>query len=382
MSNKLLTKSDFDPADWVNPKWQLKNSIRTLDVASQWLNVTAEEAGAIDNCSSNFKWSVTPYYMSLMDKDDPNCPVRLQAMPNNQEMIAFKGAEPDPVGDTIYMKTNRVVHKYPNRVIFLATDTCPVYCRHCTRKEHTMAMREGATYFGEGEQGRIRDYDNDFSYIAAHPEIEDVLITGGDPLSLVDKKLEQILTGLRGIPHIKIIRIGSRFPVLMPQRITDEFCDLLERHKPMWFSTHFNHPKEITPEAIAAVDKIQRRGITVQNQTVLLKNINNDVATMRALNMGLVMAGIRPYYLYHCDNVSGVSHFMTTVNEGLEIMRGLKGHITGFASPEYIVTTRIGKIALTEQFTAMTEDGKLQVTNYKGETYVLPYGMDDTLSPK
>ncbi len=382
MSNKLLTKADFNSEDWNNSKWQLKNSINTLERASQWINVTPEEATAIEDCSSSFKWSVTPYYMSLMDKYDPNCPIRLQAMPNNQEILEFKGAEADPVGDTVYMKTNRVVHKYPNRAIFLATDTCPVYCRHCTRKEHTMATREGATYFGEGEQGKIRDYEGDFAYIAAHPEIEDVLITGGDPLSLVDKKLEQILSGLREIQHLKIVRIGSRFPVLMPQRITDELCDILERYKPLWFSTHFNHSKEITPEAIAAIDKIQRRGITVQNQTVLLKNINNDVSTMRALNMGLVEAGIRPYYLYHCDNVSGVSHFMTTVNEGLEIMSGLKGHITGFASPEYIVTTRVGKIPLAQNFTEITKDGKLKVTSYKGETLVLPYGMGDTLAPK
>lgn len=378
----LLTKDAFALDDWSDPRWHLKNAIKSLDEAKKWINVTPDEAQAIDSCASKFKWSVTPYYMSLMAKDDPSCPVRLQAMPHGDEVLSFEGADTDPVGDTYYIKTNRVVHKYPNRVIFLATDTCPVYCRHCTRKEHTMAINQDATYFKEGALGRRTGYEEDFAYIAAHPEIEDVLITGGDPLSLVDKKIDEILSGLRAIPHLKIVRIGSRFPVLLPQRITEELCDIFEKHKVLWFSTHFNHPKEITNEAKIAVQRLQRRGIIVQNQSVLLKGINNSVETMRNLNMSLVSCGIRPYYLYHCDNVSGVSHFMTSVEEGQAIMRGMKGHITGFAVPEYIVTTKVGKIPLAQNFTSLNSEGKLVVANYKEETFVMPYGIADTLKPR
>jgi len=210
-------------------------------------------------------------------------------------------------------------------------------------------------------------WEQDFEYIASHPEIRDVLLTGGDPLTYSDEKLELIISRLRKIPHVEIIRIGSRYPVLLPQRITPEFCAMLEKYHPIWLNTHFNHPKEITPEAAAACDRLLRHGIPVQNQTVLLKGLNDDLETMKSLLKGLLKIRVRPYYLYHCDNVTGVSHFVTSIEKGREIMRGLLGHMTGFAVPQYIVTTKLGKIPLWEEQFHQDEQG-YWLENYNHDT--------------
>lgn len=345
--------------DWIS---HLQHRITTVEDLRQWINVTPNEEEAIQTSAGKYRWSITPYYASLMDKHDENCPIRLQAVPNNNEFLPFPGSDPDPVGDTVYRKTNRVVHKYPDRIILLITDVCAVYCRHCTRKYHTTDV-EG-TYF---ETNSAASWDADFDYIASHPEIRDVLLTGGDPLTFSDEKLDLIISRLRKIPHVEIIRIGSRYPVLLPQRITPEFCSMLEQYHPIWLNTHFNHPKEITPEAAEACDRLLRHGIPVQNQTVLLKGINDDLATMQTLLKGLLKIRVRPYYLYHCDNVTGVSHFMTSVEKGREIMRGLLGYMTGFAVPQYIVTTKLGKIPLWEEQVHLDDDG-YWLENYKGET--------------
>lgn len=329
---------------WLDWRSQLQHRISTLDDLRQWINVTPDEEKAIRDSAGKYRWSITPYYAALMDKDDPLCPIRQQSVPSVQEFMSFPGSDPDPVGDTVYRKTNRVVHKYPDRVIFLVTEVCAVYCRHCTRKYHTTDL--SGTYF---ESSEAASWEQDFDYISSHPEIRDVLLTGGDPLTYSDEKLELIISRLRKIPHVEIIRIGSRYPVLLPQRITPEFCAMLEKYHPIWLNTHFNHPKEITPEAAAACDRLLRHGVPVQNQTVLLKGINDDLETMRSLLKDLLKIRVRPYYLYHCDNVTGVSHFATSVEKGREIMRGLLGHMTGFAVPQYIVTTKLGKIPLWEE---------------------------------
>lgn len=346
---------------WSDWRSQLQHRITTVEELRKWVAVTDDEEEAIRASIGKYRWAITPYYTSLMDKDNPNCPIRLQAVPNKQEFLPFPGADPDPVGDTVYRKTNRVVHKYPDRVIMLVTEVCAVYCRHCTRKYHTTDL-EG-TYF---ETNTAASWEKDFEYIASHPEIRDVLLTGGDPLTHSDEKLELIISRLRKIPHVEIIRIGSRYPVLLPQRITPEFCAMLEKYHPIWLNTHFNHPKEITPEAAEAVNRLLRHGIPVQNQTVLLKGVNDDLETMRALLKGLLKIRVRPYYLYQCDNVTGVSHFMTSVEKGREIMRGLLGHMTGFAVPQYIITTKLGKIPLWEEQLHEDENG-CWLENYKGE---------------
>lgn len=348
--------------DWSDWRSQLRNRITTVEQLEDWIRVTPAERDAIAASTEKYRWSITPYYASLMDRDDPQCPIRQQAVPSLQELMEFPGADPDPVGDTVYRKTNRVVHKYPDRVIMLVTKACAVYCRHCTRKYHT-TNREGS-YF---EQGEGVSWDLDFDYIAQHPEIRDVLLTGGDPLTYGDERLEWIISRLRQIPHVEIIRIGSRYPVLLPQRITPEFCQMLDRYQPIWFNTHFNHPKEITPEAAAACDRLLRHGVVVQNQTVLLKGINDSLEVMQDLLKGLLKIRVRPYYLYHCDNVTGVSHFATSVETGRTIMKGLIGHMTGFAVPQYIVTTALGKIPLWEEQVHHDDHG-YWLENYQGKT--------------
>ncbi|MCK7623764.1 arginine 2,3-aminomutase [Streptomyces sp. RS10V-4] len=343
----------------------MRKRITSAEKAREWLVLSPGEEKAIAETAGTYRWSITPYYASLMDPLDPACPIRQQGVPALGELAEYSGAEVDPVGDMYFRKTNRVVHKYPDRVIMLITEACPVYCRHCTRKFHTTDV--SGTYFRDNEGGA---YDEDLRYIADHPEIRDVLLTGGDPLSYQDGKLEEIIAGLRAIPSVEIIRIGSRFPVLLPQRITDGLCEMLARHHPVWLNTHFNHPKEITPEAAAAVDRLLRHGIPVGNQTVLLRGVNDDVATMRTLMTELLRIRVRPYYLYHCDNVTGVSHFMTSIEKGWEIMEGLQGHITGFGVPQYVLTTKLGKIPLAQPYFTPTEDG-LRLRNYRGQEMVV-----------
>ncbi len=357
------TKKDLIWDDW---RSQMQHRIQTLDALRGWIKVTDQEELAIKACEGKYRWSITPYYASLMDPEDDTCPIRRQAVPSALEVQTFPDTSVDPVGDMVYRKTNRVVHKYPDRVIFLVTDVCPVYCRHCTRKYHTTDL-EG-TYF---ESNPAADWDPDFAYIENTPAIRDVLLTGGDPLTLTDEKLESIIARLRAIPHVEIIRIGSRYPVLLPQRITPDLCQMLDRYQPIWLNTHFNHTKEITSDSAAAVDRLIRHGVVVQNQTVLLKGINDSVETMKALLHGLLKIKVRPYYIYHCDNVTGVSHFMTSIEKGRDIMRGLWGHTTGFAVPHYIVTTMLGKVSLAEESVHQDAEG-YWLENYQGKTMRLP----------
>lgn len=365
MSNEPRTPSDARPrpprelGDW---RRQMAHRITTLEELREWIEVTPGEEEAIRRSEGKYRWSITHYYASLMDPHDEHCPVRRQAVPSLREFDPPPEASVDPVGDMYYRKTNRVVHKYPDRIVFLVTAVCPVYCRHCTRKYHTTDM--DGTYFEEKES---KSLEQDFAYIAAHPEIRDVLLTGGDPLVYPDEKLGFILRSLRAIEHVEIIRIGSRFPVLMPARITPELCKLLEEVHPVWLNTHFNHPKEITPEAAAACDRLLRHGVPVQNQSVLLKGVNDDAETMRALVHGLLKIRVRPYYLYHCDNVVGVSHFMTSLEEGRAIMEQLAGYTTGFAVPQYVLTTDLGKIPASRQMLERDENGEVWIESYRQE---------------
>lgn len=347
--------------EWSSWKFQMRNLIRTKDSLSKWINLSERESEGIDSTASSYLWTITPYYASLMDPNDENCPIRLQSVPSPKEMDRNSSAGVDPVGDMENGKTRRVVHKYPNRVILLVSDTCPVYCRHCTRKFHTTAI--GGSYYAEEFR---RDYKADFEYIRAHPEITDVLLTGGDPLILSDEKIEIIIKELRSIDHIQVIRIGSRYPVFLPQRITPEFCAMLERYHPIWFSTHFNHPVEITDESAAAVEMLLRSGVPVQNQTVLLKGINDSADIMRELNRRLLAIRVRPYYLYHADNVDGVSHFRTSLRDGLDIMSRLHGAESGFSVPNYVLTTKLGKIPISNSY--YTEFGSsFLIRSFDGE---------------
>lgn len=347
---------------WSDWRSQMRHRITTLERLREWVSVSPEEEAAIAACAGKYRWSVTPYYASLMDKTDPSCPIRRQAIPSMAELTPVANSSVDPVGDRSFRKTNRVIHKYPDRVVVLVTEQCPVYCRHCTRKYHT--TDSDGTYFGESEGA---SWEPDFRYLEAHPEIRDVLLTGGDPLTYSDERLEPVLARLRAIPHVEIIRFGSRYPVLLPMRITTAFCEMLERYHPIWLNTHFNHPKEVTPEAAAAVDRLVRHGVVVQNQSVLLKGVNDDPATMRDLLRALLRIHVRPYYLYHCDNVTGVSHFATDIEQGRAIMNSLLGYFTGFGVPQYVLTTPLGKIPLWEERLHTAEDGSYWVENFRGE---------------
>ncbi|EEM14117.1 MULTISPECIES: arginine 2,3-aminomutase [Bacillus] len=363
-------KTDWDWNDW---RLQFRNRIQKIEELKQYINVTPEEEQAIKRCEGIYRWAVTPYYASLMDKDDPSCPIRKQAIPSSGEFMINEYSDVDPVGDTKYRVTNRIVHKYPDRIIMLITDQCPVYCRHCTRKYHTTDL--DGTYF---ERSEAEGYEIDFEYIENHPEIRDVLLTGGDPLTYSDRRLESILKRLRSIPHVEIIRFGSRYPVLLPQRITKEFCEMLEKYHPIWLNTHFNHPKEVTKESAHAVNLLLKHGVPVQNQSVLLKGINDDLDTMKQLVQALLKIRVRPYYLYHCDNVTGVSHFMTSLEKGVEIMRGLVGHTTGFATPNYIITTINGKIPIPLETVLEHSDEGLILKSYEDKETVIPYLKAET----
>jgi len=359
---KMSKNATLKPLVWSDWRSQLQHRITTVEQLREWINVTEREEKAIKACTDKYRWSITPYYASLMDEHDETCPIRQQAVPSLLELEHSPGTSVDPVGDRAYRQTNRVVHKYPDRVLLLVTHFCATYCRFCTRKYHTMDL--DGTYF---ERDEATSWEEDYDYIASHPAIRDVLLSGGDPLIYSDSKLDQIISRLRQIPHVEIIRLGSRFPVVLPQRITPELCTMLEQYHPLWFNTHFNHPKEITPEAAQACDRLLRHGIVVQNQTVLLKGINDDLPTMRELLTGLLRIRVRPYYLYHCDNAVGVSHFATSLEKGREMMRGLSGYITGFAVPQYVLTTPLGKIPLWEENIHRGDEG-YWVENYEGET--------------
>jgi lysine 2,3-aminomutase len=347
---------------WNDWRWQMRNRIDTIEKLRNWIVPTQAELVGIVKCGTKMRWSITPYYASLLRRDDPHCPIRKMAIPCDGEFLLDENASEDPVGDRSFAKSRRIIHKYPDRVIFLVSDSCPVYCRYCTRKFHTIVR--DSTYFGESD---TLDLESDLDYIRCHPEINDVLLTGGDPLSLSTRRLDHILGSLRSIAHVTLIRIGSRYPVLLPMRIDEELCETLRRHKQVYLSTHFNHPNELTSDAIAACQRLLNAGVPVLNQSVLLRGINDDVETLRTLFRGLVANGITPYYLYHCDNVSGITHFMTTLNKGRAIMAELQGYMTGFAVPRYVLTTRLGKIPVDSDHIRLLEDG-VEVRNYLGQT--------------
>jgi len=345
---------------WDDWQSQMSNRIDTLVELRNWVDVTEREEKAIRKSKGKYRWSITPYYASLMDQGDETCPIRLQAVPHLEEFEEEHITDVDPVGDMLYLKTNRVVHKYPDRVILLVTLSCAVYCRHCARKHYTADINASLL-----SKDRATSLEEDLDYIATHPAVRDVLLTGGDPLVYSDAKLEYLIRRLREIPSVEIIRIGTRFPVVLPQRITHELCDMLQRYHPVWLNTQFNHPKEVTEEAAAACNRLLRYGIPVQNQSVLLRGINDDLDTMRMLLRKLLQIRVRPYYLYHCDKAAGISHFSTSIEKGRGIIDGLFGYMTGFGVPQYVLTTKIGKIPISNDYVNSAPDG-LVVTNYEG----------------
>lgn len=355
-------------ADWNDWHWQLRNRITSLEQLEPMLRLSKEERAGILFAPGKLSLAITPHFFNLIDPDDPACPVRRQVIPRIEESEVAHGESPDPVGEESTMPVPGIVHRYPDRVLFLVTDRCAAYCRYCTRSR-LVSNAQAYDFHPELEQG--------LAYIAAHPEIRDVLLSGGDPLLLSDAKLDALLGRLRAIPHVEFIRIGSRIPVFLPQRVTPELCDALRRHGPVWLSIHVNHPKEVTAELAAACERLSFAGVPLGNQSVLLRGVNDDEEVMRSLVHRLLMIRVRPYYLYACDLIEGSSHLRVPVERGIEIVRSLRGHTTGYAVPQFVIDAPGGggKVPVNPAYVQAIQDGIVELRNFEGRTFSYPSGV-------
>ena len=351
--------------DWADWRWQLKNRITAKEKLEQILILSESEKTAL-NCESKLiPFSITPYYASLLPRDNASDPIRKAIVPVIDETIFSEGESADPLSEDECSPVPGIVHRYPDRVLFLVTDFCSVYCRYCTRSR----MVGHADNFNS-----VKQWEHAISYIKSRPEIRDVLLSGGDPLTLPDEMLDWLLTELRNIPHVEMIRIGTKVPVVLPQRITPELIGILKKFHPLWMSIHFTHPDELTPETQKACIALADAGIPLGSQTVLLKGINDNSETMKKLVHGLIKVRVRPYYLYQCDPIPGSSHFRTPVRKGLELIESLRGHTTGYAIPHYVIDAPGGggKIPLQPQYYVGREDNNIVLRNYNQLTFKYP----------
>lgn len=350
-------------ADWNDWKWQVRHRIRDLKELARIVQLSDDERTAIEKHDGPLPVGITPYYASLIAECDPMQGIRRTHIPVNGEYVRVRGEAEDPLGEDHDTATPGLVHRYPDRVLFLTTGFCSTYCRYCTRSRMVGGGNEYTFNLSQWEQSA--------QYIEAHPEIRDCLLSGGDPLTIGDDKLEWLLARLRSIKHLEFLRMGTKVPVVMPQRITPQLVKILKKYHPLWMSIHFTHPDEITPEVTEACTRLANAGIPLGSQTVLLKGINDNVETMKALVHRLLKIRVRPYYLYQCDPVTGSSHFRTPVEKGLEIIRGLRGHTTGYAVPTFVVDAPGGggKIPLMPDYIVGRTGDDLVLTNFEGGTY-------------
>jgi lysine 2,3-aminomutase len=357
---------DITRFEWFDWRWQLRNAIRDADSLSQMIRLSENERQAMLHHAGSLPVSITPYYASLIDPDDPSDPIRRCVVPIVDECLHTEGEDEDPLCEDVDSPVPGIIHRYPDRVLFLATDTCSTYCRYCTRSRIIERSNRHALNFEK--------WNKALDYIAGNKNIRDVLLSGGDPLTLPDEKLEWLLARLHKIHHVEILRIGTKVPVVLPQRITPALTAMLKKYHPLWMSIHITHPKELTPEMSAACIRLADAGIPLGSQTVLLSNINDDVATMTRLVQGQLQIRVRPYYLYQCDPIPGSSHFRTPISTGLNIIQGLRGHTTGYAVPTYVVDAPGGggKIPLLPEYVIGWENGDLLLRNYEGNTYRYP----------
>jgi lysine 2,3-aminomutase len=356
--------SDSDWNDW---KWQLKHRVTTVAQLERLMpTLTPEErAGAILAGESKLAMAITPYFFNLIDPSDENCPVRRQVIPRLEETSTAPWEMLDPVGEDSHSPVPGLVHRYPDRVLFLVTDRCAAYCRYCTRSR-LVSNASGYDFHPE--------FERQIAYIAENPGIRDVLLSGGDPLLLSDDKLEFLLRRLRAIPHVEFLRIGSRVPVFLPQRITPELCAMLRRFHPLFVSIHVNHPRELTTEVRDALGRLSDAGVPLGNQSVLLRHVNDDLETMKALVQKLLMCRVKPYYLYQCDLIAGSAHLRSTVTKGLEIMDGLRGHTTGYAVPQYVIDAPGGggKVPINPGYILRKTADKVIIRNFEGQVFEYP----------
>ena len=358
---------DVTDEQWNDWHWQVANRLDSVEKIKQVVNLTPQEEEDITKVMDGFRVGITPYYASLMDPDDPNCPVRMQAVPTLAETHRGEADMLDPLHEDEDSPAPGLTHRYPDRVLFLITDQCSMCCRHCTRRRLA----------GETDGARsMEDIDACIDYIKRTPVVRDVLLSGGDALCVETDVLEYIISELRKIDHVEIVRIGSRTPVVMPQRITDELVDMLKKYHPIWLNTHFNHPKEWTPEAAEACRKLADAGIPLGNQSVLLRGINDDVHVMRNLVHLCCKNRVRPYYIYQCDLSLGIEHFRTPVSKGIELIEGLRGHTSGYAVPTFVVDAPGGggKTPVMPQYVISQSPDKVILRNYEGviTTYTQP----------
>ena len=352
---------------WNDWRWQVRNRIETLEDLKKYIKLTPQEEEGVSKSLQTLRMAITPYYMSLVDINNPNCPVRKQAIPSISETHTAKADLLDPLHEDGDSPVPGLTHRYPDRVLFLITDMCSMYCRHCTRRRFA-GQNDSATPDDNIEKG--------IQYIANTPQVRDVVLSGGDALLISDEKLEYIIKRLREIPHVEIIRIGSRTPVVLPQRITDDLANMLKKYHPIWLNTHFNHPDEITPESTEACAKLANAGVPLGNQSVLLRGVNDCSNIMRRLVHGLVKMRVRPYYIYQCDLSMGLEHFRTPVSKGIEIIESLRGHTSGYAVPTFVVDAPGGggKTPVMPQYVISQMPGKVILRNFEGviTTYTEP----------
>ena len=351
---------DVPQHQWDDWKWQQSNSIRSIRQLRTLLPFTQDEIEAIGALEADYKVAIPPYYFSLINPQDPEDPIRLQSVPSPLEAEGGFEME-DPLEEDKDSPVNGLTHRYPDRVLMLTTPNCTMYCRYCTRKRATLTRG--------GWENISKDDERMIEYIRTHTEIRDVIVSGGDPLTLPIGKLRYYLDSLKAIEHVTVIRVGTRVPVTLPQRLYDqELLDLLCETEKVYIQTHFNHPREVTPEAIRVCKSLLRHGMPVNNHSVLLKGVNDDLGTMRSLLQGLLKAKVRPYYLFHCDPVTGAGHFRTSVWKGMEIMEGLRGHTSGIGIPTYVVDSPHGggKIPLMPNYMVSMSDDAVILRNYEG----------------
>ena len=369
--NTVNTRAKFFPnvtdEQWNDWHWQVKNRIESLEDLKKYITLSPEEEEGVKKTLETLRMAITPYYFSLMDSNDPSCPVRKQAIPSIKEIHQAEADLLDPLHEDEDSPVPGLTHRYPDRVLLLITDMCSMYCRHCTRRRFAGASDDAMP------MDRI---DKAIEYIAKTPQVRDVLLSGGDALLVSDETLEYIISKLRAIPHVEIVRIGSRTPVVLPQRITPELVEMLKKYHPIWLNTHFNHPKEVTPESKKACELMANAGIPLGNQSVLLRGINDCVHVMKRLVHDLVKMRVRPYYIYQCDLSMGLEHFRTPVSKGIEIIEGLRGHTSGYAVPTFVVDAPGGggKTPVMPQYVISQAPHKVVLRNFEGviTTYTEP----------
>ena len=377
---RMISNSDYDTTfrshvpghwpdvikqDWDDYKWQLRNRVDSLADLEARIYLTDEERAGVLLAGTKLAMAITPHFFNLIDQDDHNCPIRRQVIPRIEEGWNAPEEMTDPCGEDSHMPVPGLVHRYPDRVLFLVTDRCASYCRYCTRSR---------VVSGVGEQHLETHWEAAFSYLEKHTEVRDVLLSGGDPLLFSDAKLDKILTRLRAIPHIQFLRIGSRIPIFLPQRITPELCAILKKHHPLFISIHSNHPKELTTEVRDSLARLADAGIPLGNQSVLLRGVNDSAEIQKALVHKLLMCRVRPYYLYQCDLITGSSHLRTSVAEGVNIIEKLRGHTTGYAIPQFVIDGPGGggKIPINPNYVVDSSSGKITLRNFEGEIFDYP----------